>query len=68
MKRIFSKSMSNKQIRIGQLIAPFGPGSIYTDRKGEPQIVGGLDFWFKRWDIVEGKMLVCDNPEEFENI
>jgi hypothetical protein len=36
------------EIRLGQLIAPFGPGSIYTDKNGIPNIVCGLDFWHKQ--------------------
>jgi len=28
--------MGSKQIRLGQIIAPFGPGSLYTDRRGIP--------------------------------
>lgn len=40
--------MSDKSIRIGQLIAPFGPGSLYTDKNGVTQIICGLDHWFKR--------------------
>ena len=58
--------MGNKQVRIGQLIAPFGPGSIYTDRDGVPQVVAGLDHWFKRWDQTEGKMIPCSDRIEFE--
>ena len=46
--------MGNKQIRIGQLIAPFGPGSLYTDRRGTPHVVCGLDHWFMRWDQTLG--------------
>jgi hypothetical protein len=42
--------MGYKQIRINQLIAPFGPGSIYTDRRGVPHVVAGLDHWFVIWD------------------
>ncbi|MFF7710744.1 DrmB family protein [Pseudomonas sp. NPDC007930] len=38
------------EIRLGQLIAPFGPGSIYTDKHGIPNIVCGLDFWHKQRD------------------
>jgi hypothetical protein len=57
--------MGNKQIRIGQLIAPFGPGSLYTDRRGIPHVVCGLDHWFKRQDPVRG-MIDCDNRDEFE--
>ncbi|WP_430292886.1 DrmB family protein [Pseudomonas sp. B1-22] len=38
------------EIRLGQLIAPFGPGSIYTDKNGVPNIVCGLDFWHKQRD------------------
>jgi hypothetical protein len=58
--------MGSKQVRTGQLIAPFGPGSIYTDRHGIPQVVAGLDHWFKRWDQFLGKMIICDDPTEFE--
>ncbi|NDB94667.1 MAG: DUF1998 domain-containing protein [Verrucomicrobia bacterium] len=57
--------MGNKQIRTGQLIAPFGPGSIYTDRRGVPHIVAGLDHWFMQWDQVKGKMVSCSDPEDF---
>jgi hypothetical protein len=35
-------------IRMGQLIAPFGPGSIYTDKNGVPTVICGLDFWYTR--------------------
>lgn len=57
--------MGNKQIRIGQLIAPFGPGSLYTDRRGVPHIVCGLDHWYMRWDQTLG-LVPCDNRLEFE--
>jgi len=46
------------------LIAPFGPGSIYTDRHGVPHVVCGLDHWYKRWDPASG-LVSCDAPEEF---
>jgi hypothetical protein len=58
--------VGKKQVRIGQLIAPFGPGSIYTDRNGVPQVVAGADHWFKRWDQSEGKMIPCSDRIEFE--
>ena len=58
--------MGSKQIRIGQLIAPFGPGSIYTDRRGVPHVVGGLDHWFMRWDQTLGRMTPCEGRAEFE--
>src|SRR6266511_1489708 len=57
--------MGNKQIRIGQLIAPFGPGSLYTDRKGIPHVICGLDHWFKRSDPTSG-LVACENPTEFQ--
>jgi hypothetical protein len=57
--------MGNKQVRIGQLIAPFGPGSIYTDRRGTPHVVCGLDHWFRRWDQVLG-LVLCEDRSEFE--
>ncbi|WP_223437689.1 MULTISPECIES: DUF1998 domain-containing protein [unclassified Pseudomonas] len=38
------------EIRQGQLIAPFGPGSIYTDKNGVPNIICGLDFWYRKTD------------------
>ncbi len=57
--------MANKQIRLGQIIAPFGPGSIYTDRRGTPHVVCGLDHWFKRWDQAHG-LRPCQDRGEFE--
>ncbi|NEX62478.1 DUF1998 domain-containing protein [Noviherbaspirillum galbum] len=57
--------MGNKQIRVGQLIAPFGPGSIYTDRRGIPHVVCGLDYWFMKSDAARG-MIQCEDRSEFE--
>jgi hypothetical protein len=57
--------MALRQIRLGQLIAPFGPGSLYTDKKGIPYIVCGLDYWYHSSDPVKG-MVMCEKPEEFE--
>lgn len=57
--------MGDKQIRIGQLIAPFGTGSLYTDRRGTPHVVCGLDHWFKRSDPTRG-LVPCENPSEFQ--
>jgi hypothetical protein len=57
--------MANKQIRIGQIIAPFGPGSLYTDRRGVPHVVCGLDHWFMRSDQALG-LVRCENRAEFE--
>jgi len=57
--------MAHRQIRLGQIIAPFGPGAIYTDRRGTPLVVCGLDHWFKRWDQTRGSV-PCEKPEEFE--
>lgn len=59
--------MGNKQIRIGQLIAPFGPGSLYTDRRGTPHVVCGLDHWFMRWDQTLG-LVRCESRAEFERV
>src|SRR5262249_38426181 len=59
-------SVGSKQMRVGQLIAPFGPGSIYTDQRGVPQVVAGLDHWFMRWDQALGRMLPCTDRTEFE--
>lgn len=47
------------EIRIGQLITPFGPGSLYTDKNGSPLVIAGLDFWFRREDPDQGFL-----PEE----
>lgn len=38
--------MTKRDVRIGHLISPFGPGSIYTDRDGIPYVIAGLDHWF----------------------
>lgn len=55
--------MSYNPIRIGQLIAPFGPGSLYTDRHGTPLVVCGLDHWYmSRDDMPDLK------PGEFERV
>jgi MrfA Zn-binding domain len=58
--------MGQKQIRIGQLVAPFGPGSIYTDRRGIPHVVGGLDYWFMNWNQGLSRMTPCSDRSEFE--
>jgi len=57
--------MASKQVRIGQLIAPFGTGSIYTDRRGTPHVVCGLDHWFLRWEQTLGPVR-CESRAEFE--
>ena len=57
--------MAHKQIRLGQIIAPFGPGSIYTDRRGTPHVICGLDHWYKRWDQTQG-LRPCEDRGEFE--
>src|SRR5262245_43613304 len=57
--------MAHKQIRLGQLIAPFGPGSIYTDRCGVPHVVCGLDHWDARWGPVS-RLVPCQNRAEVE--
>ncbi len=49
--------MGNRQIRSSQLVAPFGPGSIYTDRKGIPLVVAGLDQWYLRIDGSNGSLI-----------
>ena len=59
--------MGSKQIRIGQLIAPFGPGSLYTDRRGTPHVVCGLDHWYMRWDETHG-LVQCEDRKEFERV
>jgi hypothetical protein len=57
--------VAHKQVRLGQIIAPFGPGSIYTDRRGTPHVICGLDHWFKRWDQTHG-LRPCQDRGEFE--
>jgi hypothetical protein len=57
--------MGSKQIRVGQLISPFGPGSIYTDRRGTPLVVCGLDHWFMKSDMARG-WVRCESRSEFE--
>ena len=58
--------MGSKQIRTGHLIAPFGPGSLYTDRQGTPHVIAGLDYWFHVFDGGSGKMILCSDQSEFE--
>lgn len=55
----------DRQVRIGQLITPFGPGAIYTDRRGTPLVVCGLDHWFKQTDRGLG-LVPCQDRKEFE--
>jgi hypothetical protein len=57
--------MTDKPIRIGQLIAPFGPGSLYTDRRGIPHVVCGLDYWYMKHEAAKG-MVACSDVAEFE--
>lgn len=59
--------MGHRQIRLAQLIAPFGPGALYTDKKGVPHMVCGLDFWHHSSDPAKG-MVICEKPEEFERL
>ncbi|MFD3349468.1 DUF1998 domain-containing protein [Alteromonas macleodii] len=54
------------EVRLGQLIAPFGPGSIYTDKNGVPTVVCGLDYWFTR--DVNGCPQVSDEAKEKSDI
>ena len=58
--------MSGKEIRAGQLLAPFGPGSIYIDSYGTPLIVGGLDHWMQEY--VDGVWENCEEQNEFLGI
>jgi len=57
--------MGRRQLRTAQVIAPFGPGSLYTDSDGTPLVVCGLDFWYKRSDVTKG-MVACEDESEFE--
>jgi len=52
------------EIRLGQLIAPFGPGSIYTDKHGVPIVICGLDYWYKQ-DNSNGQL--NESPEAVSN-
>jgi hypothetical protein len=56
--------MGSKQIRVGQIIAPFGPGSLYTDRRGIPHVICGLDHWFEKYDQSLG-MMPCEDKAAF---
>src|SRR5689334_20838013 len=40
--------MARGPVRIGQLISPFGPGSIVVDRTGVPLVVCSPDYWYIR--------------------
>ena len=52
--------MANKQIASARSSRRSGPG-IYTDRRGTPHVVCGLDHWFMRWDQTLG-LVPCQNP------
>lgn len=58
--------MGTRQIRTSQLIAPFGPGSIYTDSRGVPLIVSGLDGWYQRLDASADETLKANEFDIFE--
>ncbi|NTW70051.1 MAG: DUF1998 domain-containing protein [Chlorobiaceae bacterium] len=49
-----------ENIRIGQLITPFGPGALYMDSKGTSLIIAGLDYWYQQ-ENPDGKI----HAEEF---
>ena len=55
--------MGKKEIRVGHLITPFGPGSLHTDTEGTPHIICGLDHWFKEENPDE--LIRCENRNEF---
>ena len=42
--------MSESPIRRGQLIVPFGVGSLYVGKDGIGMISAGLDHWYKKYD------------------
>lgn len=50
------------EVRLGQLITPFGPGSLYTEKTGSPTIVCGLDYWFKKSNL--GQVVEIDVAKE----
>lgn len=50
----------NGPIRRGQLIAPFGPGSMVTVPGGTSLIIGGLDYWFTRGNQAEDTIDVSE--------
>ena len=58
--------MGTRQIRTSQLITPFGPGSIYTDSRGTPLIVAGLDSWYERLDSSADDTLKANEFDIFE--
>jgi hypothetical protein len=55
-----AKQMSESPIRRGQLIVPFGSGSLYVGTDGVGMLAAGLDHWFKQETGQE-----ADNIEEF---
>jgi hypothetical protein len=59
--------LGSREVRLGHLIAPFGPGSLYTDRRGIPYLVCGLDNWFHKWDPTQG-LIPCESRAEFERV
>jgi Domain of unknown function (DUF1998) len=58
--------MGTRQIRTSQLITPFGPGSIYTDSRGVPLIISGLDGWYQRLDASADDTLKANEFDIFE--
>lgn len=58
--------MSRGPIRIGQVIAPFGPGAITIDRRGVPLIICGLDYWYIRGPRGTTPQAFADELDEFK--
>jgi len=57
--------MAGKEIRVGQLLAPFGPGSIYIDNYGIPLIIAGVDHWLDKYSESGSGWEACDDKQEF---
>lgn len=58
--------MGRSNIRLGQLISTFGPGSLMVDRYGASLIICGLDYWyFQEPDAVNGTRIPAEKKSEF---
>ena len=54
--------MSESPIRRGQLIVPFGVGSLYIGKDGIGMISAGLDHWYKKYDTNQ----LTEDVDEFK--
>jgi len=59
-------SWNNNPIRRGQLIMPFGPGSLFVSKDGTSMMIAGIDHWFDDKKIEKEEFILNDWRLEIE--